>query len=122
DALLVIIELNNRGSRVLPAPTTSFTPTPFFDVNGDGFINPLDALLVIIKLNSMSSVGEPEPPEALLSAPSASSASEATAEADAPPTYLPPEFFHGRSASSSTPVGDDDDTDPLDAFFAEVGS
>lgn len=121
DALLVIIELNSRGSRALPTPTTSFSPTPFFDVNGDSFINPLDALLVIIKLNSTSTAGEPEPEAASLET-DADGEPEDFGATEAPATYLPPEFFTGSSTSSSTMVDEDDDTDPLDAFFAEVGS
>jgi len=55
DALLVINEINQRGSRPLPPPPISsppFSPPPFLDVTGDGFLSPLDALRVINYLNT----------------------------------------------------------------------
>ncbi len=58
DALLVIGELNDfahassrTGRLPIPAPTAD-APPPFLDVNGDGFVSPLDALLVINGLPS----------------------------------------------------------------------
>jgi hypothetical protein len=55
DALLVINEINQRGSRPLPPPPISsspFSPPPYLDVTGDGFLSPLDALRVINYLNT----------------------------------------------------------------------
>jgi hypothetical protein len=51
DALLVINELNQEGSRKLPADRQRPLSAPFFDTSRDGFITPLDALLVINYLN-----------------------------------------------------------------------
>lgn len=65
DALLVIIELNSRGSRKLEAPTVA-SIEQFVDANGDGYVSPLDALLVINHLNTASVSGassEPLPDE-----------------------------------------------------------
>jgi hypothetical protein len=55
DALLVINEINARGSRPLdppPLPGPPVEPPPFVDVNGDDFLSPIDALLVINHLNN----------------------------------------------------------------------
>ena len=53
DALLIINDLNYRGSRKLPnPPQPPFVPPPFLDVNRDGFVTPVDALLVINYLNT----------------------------------------------------------------------
>ncbi|MCP4195301.1 MAG: hypothetical protein GY768_32275 [Planctomycetaceae bacterium] len=73
DALIVINELNQNGSReLLPAPVESVVA--FIDVNGDRFVSAIDALLVINQLNEVSTavgrvptipavaVGEGEPP------------------------------------------------------------
>ena len=49
DALIVINEMNAKGSYQLP--TGSGGP-PYLDVNADGFVSPLDALLVINFLNN----------------------------------------------------------------------
>jgi hypothetical protein len=67
DALLVINFINDGilGSNPLPnPPTADFSPPPngsrfFYDVNGDGFATPIDALLVINQLNQGGS-GEGE--------------------------------------------------------------
>jgi hypothetical protein len=104
DALLVIIDLNSNGPRLL-TPATPFSP--FIDVNGDGAVAPLDALLVIIELNSGGS-GEGEPP-----------ATEPAADASGDAPYLPPEFLAPSSKSSSDE--DEDAADPLDLFFAGMG-
>src|SRR5690606_12281423 len=63
-ALLVIIELNTRGPFEVDP---SEPPDLYLDVSGDNIITPLDALLVIIELNSRTAVSEPlvakdEPP------------------------------------------------------------
>ncbi len=51
DAMLVINDLNNNGSRKLPAHAPR--PGEFrCDVNGDNWVSPLDALLVINALNT----------------------------------------------------------------------
>ena len=50
DALLIINEINNNGSRNLnddPPPTP-----PYIDVSGDGFLSALDVLLVVNFLNN----------------------------------------------------------------------
>jgi hypothetical protein len=61
DALLIINELNARGSRQLPPLPTgegedslddATAPQPIFDVNGDGYLSPSDALAVINVLNA----------------------------------------------------------------------
>ena len=57
DALLVINELNARGSRSLVGSNLS-TP-PFVDVNGDSSVSPIDVLLVINFLNARAN-GEGE--------------------------------------------------------------
>jgi hypothetical protein len=55
DALLIINELNSKGSYNLPVPPTPpNAPPPFFDVNGDNILSPVDALLVINYLNESS--------------------------------------------------------------------
>ncbi|MFW6171598.1 MAG: Ig-like domain-containing protein [Planctomycetota bacterium] len=48
DALLVIHDLNQNGSRQLE---DSGSGPPFIDVNGDGVVSPIDALTVINSLN-----------------------------------------------------------------------
>ena len=58
DALLIINELNLRGSRTLAG--TNFVPPPFIDVNGDSSVSPIDVLLVINYLNVRSGGGEGE--------------------------------------------------------------
>ena len=55
DVLLIIKEINDHGSRVLPPRTFDNLVQPYFDVNGDGRITPLDVLLVIHHLNLNSS-------------------------------------------------------------------
>ncbi|MDX1927208.1 MAG: dockerin type I domain-containing protein [Pirellulaceae bacterium] len=57
DALLVINELNARGSRSLVG--SNFVPPPFVDVNGDSSVSPIDVLLVINFLNARAN-GEGE--------------------------------------------------------------
>lgn len=56
DALVVINDLNAKGSRNLPYITS---PPPFFlDVNRDWVLSPADALQIINHLNSRSGEGE----------------------------------------------------------------
>lgn len=55
DVLLIVSDLNRRGSRELPAIPT---PPPYLDVNGDGHVSPVDALLVVSYLNNRSGQGE----------------------------------------------------------------
>jgi Dockerin type I domain len=57
DALLIINELNARGSRSLVG--SNFVPPPFVDVNGDSTLSPIDVLLVINFLNARAN-GEGE--------------------------------------------------------------
>lgn len=60
DALLVINDLNLRGSRKLPTgPVGAENLYGFLDPSADGFISPLDALVVINELNKSAS-GEGE--------------------------------------------------------------
>lgn len=56
DALLVLVELNQRGSRRLEAPQGTTPLQYLYDIDGDGVIAPLDAMLVIIELNQISSL------------------------------------------------------------------
>ena len=72
DAAIVISDLNKNGPRVLGgqppgllAQTTSnssasSTPSAFVDVNGDGAATPLDAAILISRLNTANLVGEEE--------------------------------------------------------------
>ena len=50
DVLLVVNELNSRGTGTLPERTTA--EPPYIDVNNDGLLQPLDALLIINEINS----------------------------------------------------------------------
>lgn len=59
DALLVVNELNARGSRILTS-TMRTTSGPFFDTSDDRQITPLDALLIINHLNGVTGSGEGE--------------------------------------------------------------
>ena len=51
DVLAVINDLNDNGSRVLP-PTGGAAPAYCFDVDGDGWTSPRDALFVLNALNA----------------------------------------------------------------------
>ena len=59
---MIINELNAGGSRTLPShpalrqidAASGIDATPFWDVNGDGYLSPIDALLVIDRLNAAS--------------------------------------------------------------------
>jgi hypothetical protein len=59
DALLIINELNETGTRLLQVPTAQIVP-PFLDVDSDGYVSPTDALLVINVLNGPLDSGEGE--------------------------------------------------------------
>jgi peroxiredoxin Q/BCP len=50
DALIVINDINQHGSRNLEAKPIGYAG-PLMDVNGDGMMSPLDALIVINSLN-----------------------------------------------------------------------
>jgi VCBS repeat-containing protein len=101
DALQIINDLNDNGSRALPDPPVNPPPPPpFLDVNGDGSISPADALVVINFLNAGNGEGE---------APVGATVRVAVAD-----TF--PEAWTGPSAPS------DDDAvaaDSRDAFFAD---
>jgi hypothetical protein len=57
DVLWIGYDLYYRASRKLPAPTVPpNAPAPYLDTNGDGYISPVDALLVARYLVSSSSV------------------------------------------------------------------
>jgi hypothetical protein len=111
DALLIINELNLRGSRVLTG--TNFVPPPFIDVSGDSSVSPLDVLLVINYLNLRSGSGEGEdamaPPPAGLDSgeqnlgssasstlPPAAGESSKTCRAFAASEFSPMEGFAGQ--------------------------
>ncbi len=82
DALLVINDLNARGTRELPVPPQPpEVPPPYLDVNGDGYCTPLDALQVINRLN------EPVP---AVSLPAEALASTPAVQAEAEPPLLVP--------------------------------
>ena len=57
DALLVINDLNFKGSRSVLAEAIS---APYVDTSGDNQVSPLDALLVINQLNRSRANGEGE--------------------------------------------------------------
>ncbi len=52
DVLVIINQLNEGGTRILPSRPANSTD-PFYDVNGDGWLTPLDALVVINALNAL---------------------------------------------------------------------
>jgi hypothetical protein len=52
--LSVINELNRSGSRALDTKGPQTEPYLYYDVNADGFISPLDVLLVINYINQKS--------------------------------------------------------------------
>jgi hypothetical protein len=54
DALLVLNEINQGGSRRLNFPTAGSSPPPYLDVNGDAFVTALDALLVLNEVNRIA--------------------------------------------------------------------
>lgn len=57
DALVLINNLNGNSSRELP-PRTQHTDEPFYDVNGDNYLSPIDVLMVI---NAINKVGDYQP-------------------------------------------------------------
>lgn len=57
DALIVINDLNEFGSRALQAPTGAPGTFALVDVNGDNNLAPIDALMIINHLNE--NVGNP---------------------------------------------------------------
>jgi len=61
DALVVLNELNARGSRQLGRPGPE-AAADRLDVDGNGYVNPLDALLVINELNAAAHVPAPGQP------------------------------------------------------------
>jgi len=54
DALLIIDQINDGGSRSLDVPSGEDPPseTPYIDVSDDHYVSPLDVLLVINELNA----------------------------------------------------------------------
>jgi hypothetical protein len=58
DVLLLVNQINYNGSVILPPRTAEHQHLPYYDVNGDGSLTPLDALMVITHINSLS----PAPP------------------------------------------------------------
>lgn len=57
DVLVLINDLNARGSRALPVPPAPSATPPYLDVSGDGAVGPQDALIVINYLNKSSAAG-----------------------------------------------------------------
>lgn len=57
DVLLLINDLNARGSRALPIPPSPSAMPPYLDASGDGVVGPQDALIVINYLNKSSAAG-----------------------------------------------------------------
>jgi hypothetical protein len=57
DALLIIDQINESGSRSLRSESSHDRSLPFLDVNRDGLISPIDALLVITQLNKQADMG-----------------------------------------------------------------
>jgi hypothetical protein len=53
--LVLIDNLNAKGPRALVPG--DFAPPPYLDVNGDGYISPLDVLALIDYLNARASGG-----------------------------------------------------------------
>jgi thioredoxin-dependent peroxiredoxin len=60
DALIVINDINQRGSRLLETKPLEYSG-PLIDVNGDGQSSPLDVLIVINSMNRVD-VGTVAPP------------------------------------------------------------
>lgn len=61
DAHQVITDLNQNGARQLPLPPQAPNiPPPYLDVDGDGWIAPIDALLIINYRNQILNGGEGE--------------------------------------------------------------
>ena len=55
DALQIINDINDRGSRAL---TNATTVPPYIDVNGDSFVSPIDVLRVINAIDGNPAEGE----------------------------------------------------------------
>ena len=84
DALIIINLLNNPAGFIdatsrLPAARPANSTQPYYDVNGDGYVTSLDALLVINELN-MHSDAEGESPAAPGAAPGGQPAGSAAVE------------------------------------------
>src|SRR5262249_16054830 len=60
DVLGIINFLNSRGQSSSAAGESS--PSPFYDVNGDGFVSPIDALTIINHINFIGTRGESTAP------------------------------------------------------------
>ena len=87
DALILINDLNARGSRPLPLPPLPPSePPPYLDVNGDTQIAPIDVLLVINFLNSGGS-GEGESSQADVALSNDAVSNNAVADRD---LFVPP--------------------------------
>ena len=52
DVLLIVNELNARGTRELELPAVTTMPPPYYDASDDRLISPLDVLLVVNYINS----------------------------------------------------------------------
>ncbi len=62
DALIVINEINAKGSYRLPSPAIPKQPWSYYDVNDDGKISALDALIVINYINNLIAAPQGDPP------------------------------------------------------------
>lgn len=97
DVLIGINRINGYGNQLPPDPIPPAIPLYYYDVDGNGFLEPLDLLRIINHLNQASTPGEGESSEVavggvpLLAADQAEIADHwgASAEAHAPATALP---------------------------------
>ena len=46
DALVAINDINLNGARLLPDPDGQFSPPPYYDVNGNGYLTAIDVLVI----------------------------------------------------------------------------
>lgn len=129
DALLIINELNAKGSHSLEGKFRNSASPHFYDVSGDNELTPLDALLVINRLNR-SAAGEPEPLAGeALDVPSLEDES-AAATADASFAGLSAAeaaayYFYNRDAVFAAGIdpldGDDEESQLLDLLASDAG-
>lgn len=116
DVLLIVNEINSKGSQSMTARHRTASNPNFLDVNGDNHLSPLDALLVLNFLNSggVAPLGEPESP--------------ATTDAAGQPAaaILPPDSTSTSSSSDTdsalTQLAEQDaqETDPLPGAWPDA--
>lgn len=106
DALLIINELNARGS----GPVTTIDagsaggPPPMLDVNGDGMITPIDVLIIINYLNRTRSLENAPAPRSHVQS---SSATENSAVEQPPPDGLWEPLTDADPLAEADPLADD---------------